>query len=228
MSNIVLVTSAIMARENIDRRFTQTLHTIESIFSKIPNSSILLIECSTIELDPKIKSIINKYGVEVIEMFKDPRIHEIKKQSELIEDTGGYIKNLTEIYAINKILNSYDFSEYQRISKLSGRYFLGPSFKWDLNEDNLMTTSILYPSPRFSNMTARQCTYWSFPTQNLEEYKTLFRIIEKWLITGWGSEKEYDIEHGLSLFINQLKIGVNQIHPLGIIGLTDDRVLNIH
>ena len=228
MSNIVLVTSAIMTGEHIERRFTQTLHTIESIFYRIPNSSILLIECSTIELDPKMKSIIKSFGVGVIEMFKDPRIHEIKKQSESVENTGGYIKNLTEIYALNKILHSFDFSQYQRISKLSGRYFLGPSFKWELNEDNLMTTSVLYPSPRFNNMTARQCTYWSIPTQSLEEYKTLFRVIEKWLITGLSSGKEYDIEHGLSLFINQLKIEINEIHPLGIIGLTDDRVLNIH
>lgn len=228
MKNAVLIPSAIMIQGSETSRFMQTLHTIDSVFQNIPNASIFIIECSVRPLEPYMKSILEGYNVTLIEMLENDRVHEVLEQSKEFNNGIGFIKNLTEIHVINHVLNSHDFSEFDRICKVSGRYILGPTFNWSLNKENSFTTSVNYYSPRYKDMFAKQCTYWSLPYNNLEEYKTLFRLIEKWLIQSWEKNIEYDIEHGLWVFLNQLKIPINEVHPLGVIGLTDGKTFNMH
>lgn len=228
MKNAVIVVSAIMVPGMEDVRFTQTLHTFDSILLRIPNALIFLVECSSTGLTDFMKKKISHYGVSIINLCDHQRIHDIKDSSLRNSKGPGYIKNLTEIYAINYVLNNYDFSKFDRISKLSGRYFLDPYFDWNINQKNTFTTSVVYPSPGYENMHARQCTYWSFPAGNIEEYKTLFRVIEKWLITSWENGIEHDIEHGMYLFLEQLKIPITDSYPLGVAGLTDGKTLNMH
>lgn len=229
MKNAVLVTSAIMVDGMEESRLAQTIHTFDSIRLRIPNSSIFLVECSQKDLTHNIQEEIEKNGVQVIKMNEYERLHEISKNSKNIDNVYlGYLKNATEIFALNTIINEYDFSDYDRICKISGRYFLNTRFDWSLNDAEKFTISIEYPSPRYENMKAHQCTYWSFPVKHIEEYKQLFRIIEEWLINSWKDNKQLDIEHGLWVFIGFLNISANKIHPLGVTGLTRGEVLNIH
>jgi hypothetical protein len=228
MKNAVIVVSAIMIPDMEDIRFTQTIHTFDSIFLRIPNASIFLVECSLVKLSDFMKKKIEQYGVTIIEMHDHQKIHDIKNKSIDLKNKSGYIKNLTEIYAINYVLNNFDFMKFDRISKLSGRYFLDSNFNWKNNEEDMFTTSITYQSPRYENEYARQCTYWSLPVKNIEDYKDMFRLIQKWLISSWDEGIERDIEHGIYLFLELLKIPVRESHPLGVSGLTDGKTLNMH
>jgi len=229
MKNAVLVTSAIMVDGMEESRLIQTMHTIDSIRLRIPNVSIFLVECSQKDLSNEIQREIQKTEVQIIKINKYDRLHEIAENSKNIDNIHlGYLKNLTEIFALNRVINEYDFSEYDRICKVSGRYFLNSQFDWNANDPDKFTISIEYPSPRYQNMKAHQCTYWSFPVKHIEEYQTLFRVIEKWLIESWQNDKHYDIEHGLWFFIKVLNIPKTEVHPLGVTGLTRGNVLNIH
>jgi hypothetical protein len=115
------------------QRFEQTLETIESIRKHLPDTDIILAECSPDseymkELEKKVDIFINTYP------------------NDLIRD--GYNKSVCEAQLMLYVFDRVDFSLYQNIFKMTGRYKLTDKFNRSLWMNNQATccTSDWYSS----------------------------------------------------------------------------------
>lgn len=225
---LFIVPSAIMTGNgNSEERFLQTLHTIDSIKSRISNIDIWLCDSSTIELEPYMKNLLD---VNFLDFSKDDKIHKIKKDvkrfKNFLNDESrpiyelGVLKNLTESYVINQVLGQIDPLEYSRIFKISGRYFLTNDFKLD---DHLQDGKMILKYRKESKLSKwtnsshyRHCITWDFCTSIFKEIQNSFQQIEDYIKHQAESGGLGDIEHGLSLFIpDEL---VHEIKKSGVVG----------
>jgi len=240
MKSLFLITSAIMSGDgNPEERLIQTLHTIDSINCRFDNVEIWLIDSSTQSLDPYYLPLIDK-SVKILDLSGDERIHQIKKEvkefnlpvtqnfREFYE--LGCVKNLTESYVINQCFLKIDPSKYDRIYKISGRYFLTDKFKID--ENNTPGKMVLKPKMKsklgkkyISSDYYRYCITWNFCTSIFEEIKESFQLIETYLKDQADSDLLGDIEHGLDLFIPERLI--HEINRTGVVGRVNGGV-SIH
>jgi len=102
-----------------EERYNQTLNTIKTVRSFIPDSDIFLIEGSVIpdEWENKIKCIVNHYINNSNSLSSKKLIDcNLKGAGEAIQiiDTLNYIQDISK--------------EYSHIFKISGRYYLNESF----------------------------------------------------------------------------------------------------
>jgi len=139
MNNLVLITSVIcienkpLSYTNIrsvyshEERFNQTQKTIQTIRGKIPNSKILIVECSN------LNEVMSKYLVQnsdyFINLYGDEKIR---------NNTTGISKALGEgtmtICAINYIKENNII--YDNFFKISGRYWLSDNFNYNNFNNN--------------------------------------------------------------------------------------------
>ena len=131
MKNIVLITSIIRTPNlplsytktrsiySPEERFLQTKYTIETVKNKIPNSYIILIECSYLNNDEML--YFNNNCDIVINLFNDIKCkHFIHSPSKAAGEGTMTIKALE--YIIN---NNIKFDNF---FKISGRYYLNNDF----------------------------------------------------------------------------------------------------
>lgn len=137
MKTLVIVTSVIEITSNPfdytairsvytpEDRFTQTIHTINSL-NKIQDKAILFIETSNIskEKEKKIKSLVDFY----VNFNDNPQIKEV---------IDGSIKGKAEATQIFEGLKLVNLEDYDSIIKISGRYYLGESFDAELFSENI-------------------------------------------------------------------------------------------
>lgn len=116
-----------------EQRFKQTLNTIDCIRSKVPESYIVLFECSSSSINQKQKDILNKNTDLFLDFHQEPGLQQIytnlKSRPELITygksllETRGLLNTLGEIQKHNL------FNDSQRVFKLTGRYLLNDDFR---------------------------------------------------------------------------------------------------
>lgn len=95
------------------QRFEQTLETIESIRKYLPDTDILLAECSPDsdymkQLEKRVDIFINTYPNDFIQ--------------------NGFYKGLCEAQLMLYVFDRIDLSQYQNIFKMTGRYKLTDTF----------------------------------------------------------------------------------------------------
>lgn len=115
---------------NSIERFEHTKKTIESIREKIPNSKILLVECS--ELTNEEMNYFNHHCDYVINLIHDKQSKEnIYSSSKSLGEGTMTIKAIEYIEQNNIIFNQF--------FKLSGRYWLSDSFDYSkFNNNNII------------------------------------------------------------------------------------------
>jgi hypothetical protein len=118
------------------QRFEQTLKTIECIREKVPNSYVVLFECSSKPIDEKQKEILKEKANLFLEFYNEPVLKQIYENLESRPELITYGKSLLEtrgllntLYVIKK---HNLFSDSQRVFKLTGRYLLNEYF--DIND----------------------------------------------------------------------------------------------
>ena len=137
MNNFVIITSVINISKNPlsytntrsvfspEERYEQTLKTISSVREKIPDSKILLVESTEInkEMSSTIKELVDYFII-------------VNDKSHVI---NGPFKGAAETTQILESLRKIDFSTYQNIFKISGRYWLNDKFDYSKfeNEKNI-------------------------------------------------------------------------------------------
>lgn len=140
MNNLVLITSVICTPNtplsyintrsvySHNERFEQTKKTIESVKQKIPNSKILLVECS--ELNKEYE----EYFLNNVDYFIN-LINEPQKVKNIYSRSKSLGEGTITIEAINYIKNNNIL--FDNFFKISGRYWLSENFNYTnfVNED---------------------------------------------------------------------------------------------
>jgi len=166
MNNLVLITSVIctpntpLSYTNArsvythEERFQQTKRTIETIKQKIPNSKIIIVECSNLNFEQE--DYLKKNSDYFLNLYNEEKIK---------NNISGKSKSLGEgtmtFCALKYIIDNN--IDYNNLIKISGRYWLSNKFDYnkfnnnnivikyiDNNKDNVFTA--LYKLPRESIM----------------------------------------------------------------------------
>jgi len=114
------------------QRFEQTLKTIECIREKVPNSYVVLFECSSKSIDEKQKDTLKEKVDLFLEFYDEPVLKQIYENLEERPELITYVKSLLEtrglLNALYVIKKHNLFSDSQRVFKLTGRYLLNEYF----------------------------------------------------------------------------------------------------
>lgn len=114
------------------QRFEQTLKTIECVREKVPNSYVVLFECSSKSIHEKQKDILKEKVDLFLEFYNEPVLKQIYENLELRPELITYVKSLLEtrglLNALYVIKKHNLFSDSQRVFKLTGRYLLNEYF----------------------------------------------------------------------------------------------------
>ena len=221
------------------QRFEQTLETIECIRKKVPESYVVLFECSSKSIDKKQKDILKEKTDLFLEFYEEPGLKAIYENLEVRPELITYGKSLLEtrgllntLYVIKK--NNL-FSDSQRVFKMTGRYLLNNDF--DVRDYQSKFLEGKYVIKRYEYLEQNTENYddkelenvyaylygakgmmvtglWSFDrilfTKIEETLERAFIYMEKMLQFTGGT----DIEHSLYRFID--KKNVINISNLGL------------
>ena len=211
-----------------EQRFNQTLETIECIRNKVPESYVVLFECSSKPIDEKKKYILKEKTDLFLEFYKEPVLQQIYENLEKRPELITYGKSLLETRGLLNtlyVIKQHNlFSDSQRVFKLTGRYLLNDDFdiqdykskflenKYVLkryeylleegesfNESNLENVyAYLYGAKGMMNT-----GLWSFDrmlfNDAVDALEKAFIYMEKMLQFTSGT----DVEHSLYRFINK-------------------------
>lgn len=214
-----------------EQRFNQTLETIECIRNKVPESYVVLFECSSKAIDDKQKDILKEKADLFLEFYKEPVLQQIYENLEKRPELITYGKSLLEtrglLNALYVIKQHNLFSDSQRVFKLTGRYLLNDDFdikdygskflegkyivkKYDylleegesFNESNLENVYAYLYGAKGMMITG----LWSFDrmlfNDAVEALEKAFKYMEKMIQYTAGT----DVEHSLYRFINKKDI----------------------
>lgn len=220
-----VVTSAVNSRfgvYNPEQRLKQTLDTINSIRSKVPDAKIVVMEVTGVPLREDQKSAL----VASSDVFLDFTDEEDVKSLYTSTNNWDVVKNSTEILCFGRALKLLkadgDFDGVDRIHKISGRYLLNDQFSVDIYQT--MADKIIISGRRPSQfplaMTQQPWQYmarlWSWPKDLLDE---VISVYDQGLahFTERVSQGGYtDIEHVLAKFLDPEH--VFEVSAIGIEG----------
>jgi hypothetical protein len=127
----VLLTSAANAKFSVyspEERVDQTLKTVESVRKYIPNAFICMTDCSIPGIEGELKNKLVDAVDKFIDLSKDANVNWIAANVSH-QDT---VKNLTELVVVSKFFKLAKkhgwFNGYDRVFKVSGRYWLTDRF----------------------------------------------------------------------------------------------------
>lgn len=209
MNNLVLITSVIKTPDiplsyavrsiyTSEQRFEQTIKTIDSVREKIPNSKILIVECS--ELNEEQSYYLIKNSDYFLNLYDD---------SERCKNIYSRSKSLGEgtmtISALEYIINNN--IDYDNLIKISGRYWLSDNFLYsNFENDNIV---IKYINNDSNNVFTALYKLPKEYVENLKEF--LLKNINK-MFACIGYEVLF------AEFIKELSVTKNIVDTIGIQG----------
>src|SRR5271157_4321870 len=127
MKTLFLCTSAIhthFGKFSTDERMEQTIATLESIKTKVPDAKIIVIECSgeqsiTVEESERLKPYVEG----VLNFYHDQQVQDIYTS---ITENWDIVKNMTEMVVFGKALDfiihqqPHLLNDIDRVFKISG------------------------------------------------------------------------------------------------------------
>jgi len=177
-----------MSTNSSEDRLQQTLETIKSIKEKVPKALIILLEGSNIS------------SYEISKLY--PNVNKImlfeSEESKCYFNTKSY----GEVYKLLTISKKLENIPFNKVFKISGRYYLNDNFNID-NFGSDITGNIIKDEYLLNIL-------YSVDKNIFIHYKNLFTHLINNNIT-------YDIEH--YLFLSDLKI--NTIEKLGVSGICE-------
>jgi hypothetical protein len=220
-----------LSQYNTEERFQQTLETIKSIRTKVPNSYICLFECSYKPISEEYRNILQDQVDLFLELYDDYGLKIIYENLKSNPNLMIFGKSLLEtrglLCALYHIKKNMLFKDAQRMFKLTGRYLLTDEFNIQDYESCLLENYYVakvfeYPddekdimdNQRYNNFYAfvYKCSgsmvtgLWSFDKRLLNEtidvLEKSFVYMEKMIQCTSG----IDIEHSLYYYIDKNKI----------------------
>lgn len=217
---LFLVTSALETPNgNMEPRFFDTLSTINSINSQYRNCEIWLIETGFKKPDQKYLDMLPD-NVVVKGFWQDERILQIIKEAVKYSDEVSaiygvefakvlyllYVKNVTESWALSRVLREDLTDGWDRIFKLSGRYCLQPRFNVEDHSAPKFVVSNRVKSIQRNIPDidwVHYCFLWSAPGSDYKKLIDLWNAIELEVQTRVSENKLIDIEHALYLHLDR-------------------------
>lgn len=212
-------------------RFEQTLETIKCIRDKVPDSYVVLFECSSKPIDEEQKNTLKEKCDLFLEFYNEPVIKQLYENLEQRPELITYGKSLLEtrglLNALYIIKKHNLFSDSQRVFKLTGRYLLNDNFNIDDYKSKFLEGK--YILKRYEYLTEEQENFdaielentyaylygakgmmitglWSFDkllfNETVEALEKAFMYMERMIQYTAGT----DIEHSLYRFINKKNI----------------------
>lgn len=238
MKTAFIITSAVNFKgcspiEGIER-LQQVVHTIDSIRSRVEDPDIFLVDSGNTKLSEKQLAIFPK-GITVLSLSQHPIINIIQQDAEIASQKMvknyssagksqdevknflkmGYIKSITEHFALDSTFQTYDFSKYDLIFKISGRYFLNDDF--DIQKFSKSSISVLKLEKE-----AGVCTrLWSFSGNLFEEIKGNWHLVLKMMLDKFKANENTDIEQDLYLALLKDKPHMS-LEKLGVSGIVNN------
>lgn len=241
MKTAFIITSAINFKgsspiEGI-QRLQQVIHTIDSIKHRVEKPDIFLIDSGNTVLSKNELALIPK-GVTVLSVSQSLEVERIQNDAESFSQSAvlkytsvgkiqdevknflrtGYVKSSTEHFMIETIFDMYDFSVYDLVFKISGRYFLNDNF--NLSNYNLsgMTVKLIGSGDSI-------CTVlWSFSGNKFEEIKGGWNDLLTQMNSKFKESINTDIEEGM--FLTYIKdkdpLTYLSIKTLGVSGIVNN------
>lgn len=226
MKHAFIVTSAVNSKFGVFKpheRLQQTLDTIKSIKSKIPDAKIVIMECCGEPIKPEQEEILRRS----CDIFVDYS-NDVEVQALYDNDNWDVVKNGTEIMCFGRALavlhHEKMFEGIDRIHKMSGRYVLNDMFDPD-TYDQLEIADKIIIGPKCRSQFPPEVTtvpfqymarLWSWPHSRIDEvvkvYTDSFIFFAERLTAGGY----VDIEHVLAKFLNPAV--VHEIQNLGVEG----------
>lgn len=190
-------------------RLQQTLTTITSIKSYIPDAKIIVMECTGTPLTDSQSDLLEERSDLLIDFSDDAEVQAIYNST----DNWDVVKNSTEILCFGKTLRlcleDGDFDGCDRIHKMSGRYVLNSQFAptmplYEQHADRIIIGE-KYKSQFPPGVTGIDLQYmarlWSWPVDITER---IIKVYEDslWYMADRVKQGGYaDIEHVLYKFL---------------------------
>jgi hypothetical protein len=192
ISNAPLDWSAVRSIYSHQQRFEQTLETIESIRKHLPDTDIILAECSP----------------------ESPYMEELKKRVNIFINTypndeirNGYHKAVCEAQLMLYVFDQVDFSVYDHIFKMTGRYVLTDDFdktKW-MHTTPVGGTSTFYANEMNPGL-SMYTFFFKFMHSDIEALKSVFENMVS-----------RDVPDAMEWIVyNTLKDTLTDVHQIGI------------
>lgn len=211
-----------------EQRFNQTLETIECIRKKVPESYVVLFECSSKPIDEKQKEVLKEKADLFLEFYNEPVLKQIYENLESRPELITYGKSLLETRGLLNtlyIIKKHNlFSDSQRVFKLTGRYLLNDDFNIQDYESKFLSRKYIlktyeylpqeaenYDEKELENVYAYLygakgmmiTGLWSFDrmlfNDAVEALEKAFKYMERMIQYTAGT----DVEHSLYRFINK-------------------------
>lgn len=221
-----VVTSAVNSKFGVftpAERLQQTLDTIASIKTKVPNSKIFIMECCGTPVNEEQLLTLARSCDAVINFSTDPDV-----QAMYDSDNWDVVKNGTEIMCFGRALtmlkDSGQLEGVDRIHKMSGRYILNDLFDLETYEDSEIKTKIVI-GPKYKSQFSIEITQvplqymarlWSWPRARLDEVIAVYEDSFLFFAERVSQGGYVDIEHVLYKFLNPDH--VHEIQNLGVEG----------
>lgn len=221
-----IITSAINTKfgvYNTATRLQQTLDTVASIRSKVPDATIFAVEMAGILPTAEQTATMNQAVDRYIVYSNDNDVQGIYNST----DNWDIVKNTTEVMCFSRALDelSGELKKFDRVFKISGRYILSDSFDINTFAD---TTKIIVAQRKTSQFGSAitggisqqyMSRLWSWPglltDQIIELYNDGFLYMAQQLTNGGYC----DIEHMLFAFLPaDLVQEVNRVGIRGLLG----------
>jgi hypothetical protein len=222
-----IVTSAMNTKFGVfspEERLAQTIDTINSITSRVPEASIILLEMAGEPLTEEQKETLNPYIDLLLDFTENPVVKSIYESPN-----WDIVKNSTELMcfgaALRQLKQAEALNDFDRVFKISGRYVLNDKFDINYYEQAALSNKIgikkRMPS-QFSYETTQvaeqyMSRLWSFPTNRLDTIINVYDNMLKFMSERVNAGGYVDIEHCLFKFLPQADI--IELDSTGLSGL---------
>jgi hypothetical protein len=248
-----IITSAMAsptAPEKINNRFMETLHTVNSINAKDRNAEIFILETGSNRLPPyldkfwsanvkvlnwqnhvaviDIRNKSNKIANSIIPLYTFPETYSQADKERFV--WHGYIKNVTEAWAIKNFFDSYDLRKYDKVFKISGRYCLSEFFNQESYNNKF---SFKKEKVRQNGIIALSSVMWCFQGKYFDEFRKKWDNTFTKILKDWDNKIIADLENNLwnGFGDTEEQRQITYVDDLGVIGIVNffkDRTSKIY
>ena len=203
------------------QRYEQLLNTIESIRKYAPNSDVVIYDASEDPLPENdvnhLKSLVNQ----IVFLNEDKYVSFLKYNSKDPSENKFEKKTVGEIQSMLAFLTfmlNHD-KKYDRVFKLSGRYYLNENFRLSDYADKKDKCVFLNKEDWYGEMVF-PIRLWSFNYNRLEDILNIFQSVQKHTYDLVAKTENFElVEFTFTKFIEKFQTPYVTVDRIGVSGL---------